>query len=298
MSISINSRRLRRSPEVVFVQPRQGVHSRQARRPATGRRWPRERRAPRRCGRRRPAGTGTGDDERHSATGQGAVTLAGGYHAPYGLLPRLDRVQRRRREDRRAVGRRREPRGGAGLRRSRSGDGAAGADGHGRRRHGDARDHSRHRARRAAVLRDGVHVDHIASRRTSATCAPPAATSSWTTSATTWRRRFRTARPRASSRPTNGGVVIQAVKDVTAAGALYFSLGRQRGQPERRHVGRVGRRLRRRRRRRPRRCRPGTCTTSPPRQTFNTLTVAGSGPINLFWSDPLGGSATTTTCSG
>ena len=29
------------------------------------------------------------------------------------------------------------------------------------------------------------------------------------------------------ARPTNGGVVIQAVKDVTAAGALYFSVGRQ-----------------------------------------------------------------------
>ena len=39
----------------------------------------------------------------------------------------------------------------------------------------------------------------------------------------TWRRRFRTARAPGVMSTTNGGVVIQAVKDVTAAGALYFS---------------------------------------------------------------------------
>ena len=126
--------------------------------------------------------------------------VAGGHHAPIGRLPRLDRVQRHRREDRRAVGRRRAPRGCAGVWRSRPRHRAPGAGRHRRRRHGDARAHSRHRARRAVVLRHRVHLDHLVRATTSATFAPPAATSSWTTSATSWSRRSRTARARRSSR--------------------------------------------------------------------------------------------------
>jgi len=102
---------------------------------------------------------------------------------------------------------------------------------------------------------------------------------------------------------TNGGVVIQAVKDVTADGALYFSSAGNSGnidsgnggtwegdfvdggavpsvlgpppfglgfEPSNARVHRFG------------------------NQAFNTLTVAnadGVSPIALFWSDPLGGSA-------
>ena len=51
------------------------------------------------------------------------------------------------------------------------GDGPPGQAGQRRRRHGDARDRPRPRARRAAVLRDGGHQHRAASRRTSATCA-------------------------------------------------------------------------------------------------------------------------------
>ena len=93
--------------------------------------------------------------------------------------------------------------------------------------------------------------------------------------------------------PTNGGVVIQAVKDVAAAGALYFSAAGDAGNLndgtsgvwEGNFVA-------------------GAATSNPPIpagsagtfhrftgvQDFNTLTVAGSGPITLFWSDPLGAS--------
>jgi subtilisin-like proprotein convertase family protein len=92
--------------------------------------------------------------------------------------------------------------------------------------------------------------------------------------------------------PTNGGVVIQAVKDVAAAGALYFSAAGNSGNLndgtsgvwEGDYV-------------------LGAATGAPiPAgsagnfhrftgvQDFNTLTVAGSGPITLQWSDPLGSS--------
>ncbi|HSL80223.1 MAG TPA: S8 family serine peptidase, partial [Pseudolabrys sp.] len=92
---------------------------------------------------------------------------------------------------------------------------------------------------------------------------------------------------------TNGGVVIQAVNDVTAAGALYFSSAGNSGNLT-----------------------DGTAgvwegdfadggATGPPipagsagnvhnfgGQNFNTLTLANAGaPINLYWSDPLGGSS-------
>jgi Subtilase family len=91
---------------------------------------------------------------------------------------------------------------------------------------------------------------------------------------------------------TNGGVVIQAVNDVTASGALYFSSAGNSGNLN-----------------------DGTSgvwegnfvdggAAGPPvnamgslhnfgGQNFNVLTVApgGDNPINLYWSDPLGGSS-------
>ena len=92
-----------------------------------------------------------------------------------------------------------------------------------RRRHGDAGDHPRHRARRAAVLRHRVRrhrqfrqqhprpprrrVRHHRRRRRS----------------TSRSRRSRTARRRASFRRPTAASSSQAVNDVTAAGALYFS---------------------------------------------------------------------------
>ncbi len=88
---------------------------------------------------------------------------------------------------------------------------------------------------------------------------------------------------------TNGGIVIQAVKDVTAAGALYFSSAANSGNLD-----------------------AGTSGTwegdfvdggatgpiygepghhhNVGSQTYNVMT-AGSDVINLFWSDPLGDSA-------
>ncbi|HEY8228573.1 MAG TPA: S8 family serine peptidase [Pyrinomonadaceae bacterium] len=88
---------------------------------------------------------------------------------------------------------------------------------------------------------------------------------------------------------TNGGVVIQAVNDVTASGAMYFSSAGNSGNLNDGTSGVwegdfVN----------------GGNTSSPlpvgqvhrfGAQNFNTLTVAGSGPINLYWSDPLGGSS-------
>ena len=47
---------------------------------------------------------------------------------------------------------------------------------------------------------------------------------------------------------TNGGVVTQAVKDVAVAGRDVLFVGRQLGEPQRRHERRVGRRLQPRRR--------------------------------------------------
>jgi hypothetical protein len=88
---------------------------------------------------------------------------------------------------------------------------------------------------------------------------------------------------------TNGGVVIQAVNDVTASGALYFSSAGNSGNL---NDGTAG-------------VWEGNFVDGGPTgaplpvgslhnfggQNFNLLTVAGSGPINLYWSDPLGGSS-------
>ena len=191
----------------------------------------------------RPLRRRRADDER-VGTGQGSVTLAGRRHPPHRGLPRPDRRQRHRREDRRAVGRRRAPRG---TRRPRAISAPVtvlpGQTGSRRRRHRDARAHSRPRAGRAAVLRHGVHRRSPRSPRTSATCAPPAATSSSTTSATSSRRRSRTARARRRladqrRRRHPGG------EGRDGGRRAVFLVGRQRGQSQRRHVGRVGRRLR------------------------------------------------------
>ncbi|HEU4386250.1 MAG TPA: HYR domain-containing protein, partial [Blastocatellia bacterium] len=91
---------------------------------------------------------------------------------------------------------------------------------------------------------------------------------------------------------TNGGVVIQAVNDVTAAGAMYFSSAGNSGNKNDATSGVwEGDFV------------DGGPTGSPipvgsagnfhnfGGQSFNTLTTAGSGPINLYWSDPLGGSS-------
>ncbi|MEP6917266.1 MAG: S8 family serine peptidase, partial [Acidobacteriota bacterium] len=94
--------------------------------------------------------------------------------------------------------------------------------------------------------------------------------------------------------PTNGGVVIQAVKDVTAAGAQYFSSAGNSGNLNDGTAGVwEGDYV------------LGGATVNPPipagsagnfhtftgAQDFDTLTLAGSGPISLQWSDPLGASA-------
>jgi hypothetical protein len=89
---------------------------------------------------------------------------------------------------------------------------------------------------------------------------------------------------------TNGGAVIQAVKDVTAAGALYFSSAGNSGNLDAGTAGAwEGDFV------------DGGATASPlpagrvhrfGAQNFNTLTVANtSAPISLYWSDPLGASA-------
>jgi hypothetical protein len=89
---------------------------------------------------------------------------------------------------------------------------------------------------------------------------------------------------------TNGGVVIQAVNDVTASGAMYFSSAGNSGNL---NDGTAG-------------VWEGNFVDGGPTgapvttagslhnfggQNFNVLTVVGSGPINLYWSDPLGGSS-------
>ena len=91
--------------------------------------------------------------------------------------------------------------------------------------------------------------------------------------------------------PTNGGVVTQAVKDVASSGAMYFSSAGNSGNLNDGTsgvwegdftAGAVA---------------AGPVTTAGTlhrftgTQDFNNVTVVGSGPINLFWSDPLGGSA-------
>src|SRR5438093_3401320 len=91
---------------------------------------------------------------------------------------------------------------------------------------------------------------------------------------------------------TNGGVVIQAVNDVTAAGALYFSSAGNQGNLNASTSGTwEGDFV------------DGGATASPlpspgaghvhnfGGQNFDVLLVPGSNGANLYWSDPLGGSA-------
>jgi subtilase family protein len=91
--------------------------------------------------------------------------------------------------------------------------------------------------------------------------------------------------------PTNGGVVIQAVRDVTASGALYFSAAGNSGNLD---AGTSG-------------AWEGDFVDGGPTggplpaggrihnfggQNFNLLTAANTAaPITLYWSDPLGGSS-------
>src|SRR5262245_6365333 len=91
---------------------------------------------------------------------------------------------------------------------------------------------------------------------------------------------------------TNGGVVSQAVKDVTQSGALYFSSAGNSGNLDAGTAG-VGEGD----------FVDGGPTVPPPLpaasrvhnfggQNFNTLTLANtSAPLSLYWSDPLGGSS-------
>ena len=95
--------------------------------------------------------------------------------------------------------------------------------------------------------------------------------------------------------PTNGGVVAQAVADVTVDGALYFSSAGNSGNKNDNTsgvwegdfvdggdapapIGAANGRIH---------LFPADGAT--PAQTFNVVTVAGSGQYNLNWSDPLGG---------
>src|SRR5712691_4085326 len=90
---------------------------------------------------------------------------------------------------------------------------------------------------------------------------------------------------------TNGGVVIQAVNDVTADGALYFSSAGNSGHLSAGTSGTwEGDFL------------DGGATSLPLEtgrlhsfgtQNFNVITrpAGGTAPTNLYWSDPLGGSA-------
>lgn len=90
---------------------------------------------------------------------------------------------------------------------------------------------------------------------------------------------------------TNGGVVIQAVNDVTADGALFFSSAGNSGNKNDNRSG----------------VWEGDFVDGGPPSApisamgsvhnfgggvlFNTVTAVGSGQYNLFWSDPLGGSS-------
>src|SRR5262245_52708964 len=88
---------------------------------------------------------------------------------------------------------------------------------------------------------------------------------------------------------TNGGVVIQAVNDVTASGALYFSMVGYAGnlndgtsgvwEGDFVDGGPTGAPL------------PAGSLHNFGGQNFNLLTVAVGNPITLYWSDPLGGSS-------
>jgi HYR domain/Subtilase family len=88
---------------------------------------------------------------------------------------------------------------------------------------------------------------------------------------------------------TNGGVVIQAVNDVTASGAMYFSSAGNSGNKNDGTSGTWEGDFS-----------DGGPTAAPVPtgnrlhnfggQNFNVITVVGSGPLTLYWSDPLGGS--------
>jgi subtilisin-like proprotein convertase family protein len=93
--------------------------------------------------------------------------------------------------------------------------------------------------------------------------------------------------------PTNGGYIAQAVKDVATAGVMYFSSAGNSGNLNDGTSGVWEGDFN-----------LGAATVDPPIpaagagnfhrftgvQDFNTLTLAGSGPISLAWSDPLGAS--------
>jgi hypothetical protein len=92
---------------------------------------------------------------------------------------------------------------------------------------------------------------------------------------------------------TNGGVVIQAVNDVTAAGAMYFSSAGNSGNLTQATAG----------------VWEGDFVDGGPAaaplpspvpalrlhnfggQNFDAITVSSGNPVGLYWSDPLGGSA-------
>jgi hypothetical protein len=93
--------------------------------------------------------------------------------------------------------------------------------------------------------------------------------------------------------PTNGGIVIQAVKDVTAAGALYFSSAANSGNKDDGTSGTWEGDFA-----------DGGATAAPipsmragrlhnfgGGQTYDVITAGTSNPIALFWADPLGASA-------
>ena len=91
---------------------------------------------------------------------------------------------------------------------------------------------------------------------------------------------------------TNGGLVIQAVKDVTAAGAMYFSsAGNQGNQDDGTSSCYQGDFVS-----------GGTLALVPGGnlhdfdptagvQQFDLIQTGSGNPVNLYWSDPLGGSA-------
>ncbi|HKP12725.1 MAG TPA: HYR domain-containing protein, partial [Blastocatellia bacterium] len=89
---------------------------------------------------------------------------------------------------------------------------------------------------------------------------------------------------------TNGGVVIQAVNDVTASGAMYFSSAGNSGNLNDGTSGTWEGDFS-----------DGGPTASPlptgnrlhnfGGQNFDVITLAGTGPLTLYWADPLGGSA-------
>jgi subtilisin family serine protease len=86
--------------------------------------------------------------------------------------------------------------------------------------------------------------------------------------------------------PTNGGVIAQAVKDVTAAGALYFSSAGNSGNKDSSASGTWEGDF----------VDGGPATIEPGRlhsfgsAAYDVVTV-NTGPVSLHWSDPLGASA-------